>query len=243
MGDPEALYMQLGELVRTMPDLEAYGDLSSDTQIWLARAYMLVEAAGVGLSDEATFKVACEQLQLSAPREISAAKIRAIVYRALARAERQAPASAQGAFVVKGNVFEAMAAIGKVVKAAANDVLIVDPYMDDKALTDFAILVPEQIRIRLLADQQDVKASLRPAVARWTTQYGSTRPLEARLSPPRTLHDRAILIDGTQAWVLTQSLNAFATRSHGLISRVDPETAGMKIPAYEAVWNSASKMP
>jgi hypothetical protein len=88
----------------------------------------------------------------------------------------------------------------------------------------------------------DVKPSLRPAVQRWTAQYGSIRPLEAKLSEPRTLHDRAIFVDGKGAWVLTQSFNAFAARAPGMIVRVDSETATLKIAAYEALWQSASSL-
>jgi hypothetical protein len=238
--DPEALYAQLGELIRTMPDLEAYGEIPPETHKWLGRAYNLVAATGDPL-DVAALRTASDTLFMG-PREVQAAQIRNIVYRALAVAESKVPASARGAFIPAGDVFEAMAAIGKVLETASSDVLIVDPYMDEKTLTDFTVLVPERSTIRLLADQHDVKPSLRPAVQRWTAQYGSTRPLEAKLSQPRTLHDRAIFVDGKGAWVLTQSFNAFAARAHGMIVRVDSETATLKIAAYEALWQSASNL-
>ena len=43
-----------------------------------------------------------------------------------------------------------MAAIGKVLGTAKRDVLIVDPYADEKALTDFAPLAREGISVRML---------------------------------------------------------------------------------------------
>jgi hypothetical protein len=36
--DPEAFYAQLGELIRTMPDLDAPGEISADTHKWLGSA-------------------------------------------------------------------------------------------------------------------------------------------------------------------------------------------------------------
>jgi hypothetical protein len=45
-----------------------------------------------------------------------------------------------GAFIPAGNAFDAMAAIGSVLRTAKQGVFIVDPYMDEKALTDFAPL-------------------------------------------------------------------------------------------------------
>jgi hypothetical protein len=176
-------------------------------------------------------------MQLSAAQDLGV-----IVRRALAKAELKAPATAQGSFIPAGNVFDAMAAIGKILGGATRDVLIVDPYMDERALTDFAPLVPEHVAIRLLSDLDSVKPTLRPAAARWAAQYGTSRPLAAKLAPARTLHDRLIAIDGATVWVLTQSLNAFATRSPASIVRVDDETANLKIAAYQAMWGHATPL-
>ena len=71
--------------------------------------------------------------------------------RALAVAEMRAPVSAQGAFIAAGNSFDAFAAVGKVLATATGDILIIDPYLDEKALTDFAPLAHEGVSIRLLA--------------------------------------------------------------------------------------------
>jgi hypothetical protein len=135
-----------------------------------------------------------------------------------------------------------MMAVGKVLQTATKDVLIIDPYMDDKALSDFALLAPETCCVRLLADQKDHKPALKPAVTRWLAQYTTARPLKAQLAAPRVLHDRAILVDSKTAWILTQSLNAFAARSPAMIVRVDDETAKLKIAAYQDIWNAASPM-
>jgi hypothetical protein len=83
------------------------------------------------------------------------------------------------------------------------------------------------------------KPTLQPAAKRWETQYGDKRPLEVRLAPPRSFHDRVIIIDQMAVWILTQSLNAFATRAPASIIRVDPDTAALKIAAYEEVWTGA----
>jgi hypothetical protein len=162
------------------------------------------------------------------------------LYQALALAERDAPAQNQGAFIPAGNAFDAMSAVGKVLERASNSIRIVDPYMDCKVLTDFAVLAKEGVLIQLLTDQGTHKPSFQPAVDNWKIQYCSSRPLEARLAPPRTLHDRVMFIDGSDAWTLTQSLNAFATRSPASIVRVDADTAALKIAAYDDLWNTAS---
>jgi hypothetical protein len=236
---PEALYLQLGQIVAGMPDLVA-APITLELNQWIGRAFALVETTG-DRSDVIGFKVAADNLN-GALRNINAQTIASIVHRALARAEMNAPVGAKGAFVAAGSSFDAFAAVGKVLARAQADILIVDPYADEKALTDFAVQAQESTAIRILADQKEHKASLKPAAENWIKQFTGSRPLAIRLAAPKTLHDRLILIDGKEAWSLTQSLNAFAARSPATIVRVDDEIAGMKIAAYEPMWQSATPL-
>lgn len=237
--DPQSLYIHLGRLIEAMPDLRySGGDCPAETYQWLGRACVLVEEAG-DLMDAVRITSAVSQLN-SAAWETATKEIHAIVYRVLARAEMKAPAIA-GGFIPVGNHFDAFAAISKILQTAKEDTLIVDPYMDEKTLTDFGLASPEGIPLRLMADASFVKASLAPAAKSWIAQYGATRPLEVRLAAPRSLHDRAIFVDHAKAWTLTQSLNKFAERSPAEIIRAD-DTASLKIPAYEAIWETAAPL-
>ena len=216
--DPEALYMQLGRLVETMPNLNL-AQYPPEIYQWLGRADALISEVGNAV-DIALFKTAVSSINQTAMRWKAGQDIAILVHRALAVAELRAPVSAQGAFIASGNSFDAFAAVGKVLKSASRDILIVDPYMDEKALTDFAPLAGEGVSIRLLADESAQKPSLIPAAQRWATQYGAARPLSVRLAAARTLHDRVIIADAATVWILTQSLNAFAARSPASIVRV-----------------------
>ena len=241
--DWEALYLRLGQLVASMPELRGRGTLSSDALKWPGRADVLVwQVCGPGIELN-EFRAASSLLSsLADMRDGPAGTIAMIVHRALARAEERAPVAVRGSFIPAGGAFDAFAVIGKILGTATTDILIVDPYMDETTLTDFAPTAPAGVPLRLLTDQQAVKPSLRPAVQRWATQYGAQRPLTARLAAPRTLHDRLIVIDRQTAWLLTQSLNAFAARSPGSIEKTNPEAAALKIPAYEAIWTSAAPL-
>ena len=236
--DPESLYMHLGRIVETMPDLRRPGPVSPEINQWLGRAAVLVEAAGDRV-ESVQFKVASVNLD-SAIRDQNVQTIASILHRALARAELRAPAASQGAFIAVGESFSAFNAVSKVLTGAPQTVLIVDPYADAKALTDFAVLAPEGVLVRVLSDAGTMKPSLKPAAESWAKQYGTTRPLEIRLAPARSLHDRIITVDETQAWTLTQSLKDFAARSPATIVKVDAETAALKIGAYGAIWQSAA---
>ena len=146
----------------------------------------------------------------------------------------------QGAFIPVGAVFDVFQVIGKVLSEAKNDALIVDAYMGPVVLTDFAPLATEKVAIRLLTDSYYTKPeTLKPAAARWVQQYRDIRPLETRLTAPRVLHDRLIIIDGAQVWSLTQSLKNFADRSPASVLRVEDDVATQKIYAYEQLWANA----
>ena len=142
-----------------------------------------------------------------------------------------------------GAAFDVFQVIGKVLSGATNDALIVDAYMGPKLLTDFAPLAPERVAVRLLTDSFYTKPeTLRPAAERWARQYGATRPLETRLTAPRLLHDRLIVIDGAQVWSLTQSLKDIADRSPASVLRVEGDVATQKIHAYGQLWASAQTL-
>jgi hypothetical protein len=233
--DPETVYRQLGRLIEAMPDLTAY-PIPEEVYRWTGRAFVLVKEIDESV-DAISFKMAVDNLGTTA-RASGAQNIKAVVYRALAIEEARAPASARGSFIPAGNKFDAFAAVSKVLQTATKDVLIVDPYMDETALTEFGTAVGNNIPFRLLADKATVKSTLVPAAVGWVQQYGAGRPLAVRLAPPKALHDRAIFIDQTTAWALTQSLKDFAARAPAEIIRAD-DTAALKIAAYESVWSTA----
>lgn len=240
MDHTEAL-RRLQSLVQSMPNLEALDEnerCPAATAKWLGQLSAVL--SGMKRSgDEMALRLATKQL-LSSKGMSGADEVPVILYRALAAAELGAPASEQGAFIAAGAELDAYAAISKPLSAATGDLLVVDPYMDGKALIDFLPSAAERVTLRVLADEAGVKATLRPAAEKWVAQFGEERPLEVRLAPARALHDRLIVIDGGEVWTLTQSLKDFANRSPGSVLKVDPETAALKVAAYAALWEGAS---
>ena len=163
----------------------------------------------------------------------------AVLYRALAYVELDAPIQQQGTFIKAGNDLDALAGAAKILKTALGSVWIIDPYMDETVLTDYAVLANEGIFVQLLSDAATVKASFEPAVRRFQQQFGGDRPLEARLTSKGKLHDRLVFIDEHDVFTVTQSLRDLAKRSHASIIRIDPELGRLKISAYEQFWNGA----
>jgi hypothetical protein len=134
---PEQLYLQLGKLVREMPDL-VHGPITPEMNGWLGHAFALVEQS-MGQLQATVLSVSCQHLNGSL-REQNAQTIASLVYQALAKAELEAPARVQGAFIAAGDTLAAYAVIGRVLGMAERSVLMVDPYADFKIVTEYAVL-------------------------------------------------------------------------------------------------------
>jgi hypothetical protein len=226
--------VKLGRLLEAAPDLSTYQQLDAAPVLqWIGRAQALVDRANVGVT-AMEFNAAVNKFPYS-NWETGVQEVFRILHRVIAVAELHTPADVAGTFIPVGSQFDAFAAISKLLKPATKDVFIVDPYLDESVLTDFGAAVPDGVPLRLLADAAGVRPSLAPAATAWVKQHGGSRPLSLRVAAARTLHDRAIFIDGTTAWTITQSLKDFAKRAPAEVVRVD-DIALLKIPAYESIW-------
>jgi len=226
----------LAEAPANFTDRAALDDAS---RRWIARAGALISSTRDQV--ESLHFNSCADHLGGALHTINANSILSIIHRALATAELAAPGGVQGAFIPVGAGFDAFQAIGKVLGTARRDALIVDPYMGLAVLTDYARLAAEEVVLRLLADSASVdKDKMRAGLDRWRAQFKRARSIEMRLTPPRALHDRLIVIDAGTVWSLTQSLEHFASRSPASVVRVDGDVGDMKRRAYETLWETAT---
>jgi hypothetical protein len=113
---------------------------------------------------------------------------------------------------------------------------------DQTILTDFAPMVNEGVKLELLSDSSSVKPALAPGVQRWGAQYGASRPIEARTTAPRALHDRLIILDDSRVWSVSQSFKDLAARSPASIALVPADVATLKVPAYADIWKIATPL-
>lgn len=234
----EELYLRLRQVVAETPDLRVKS-VSGELARWLGEAAVLVEESG-DFADAVAFKVEANHLDSFASSGPSVIPV--ILYRALARAEAQAPASVRGTFIAAGRPLDALAAVSKILGEAKGAVLVVDAYAEGNLLNDYLVAVPERIHTRILADANGHKPTLKPTAVAWVKQFGSTRPLEVRVARKGELHDRLIFLDNSVVWVLGQSFNHLATRSHTSLIKADQDLAAMKITAYEQIWSASTSL-
>ena len=212
-----------------------------EQQRWAGRVHALLRSKSE-FADATTFLSAFDNFSNGTMKEYSWRKMIAIICSALASAELGVSASQSGSFIPAKSPFDALVAVGKVFQEAKSELFIVDPYADQKLITDFLNSAKESILLKLMSDKASCKSSLKPAAVRWVAQYGSKRPLEIRLASEKSLHDRLIIVDLKVVWTIGQSFNALADRAPTSIVRVDAETAALKIQAYSTIWGNSETM-
>jgi hypothetical protein len=131
-------------------------------------------------------------------------------------------------------------AISPVLGEATKDILVVDPYMSQVILSDFALSVGEGVKLRLLSGDKKTNPDLEPALRAWRSQR-TNRPIEVRLAKQNLLHDRLIIPDG-MAWSLSQSFNMLAKRSPATLQPFEMAIGQLKTTFYEEVWHDSSPL-
>ncbi|WP_439496838.1 phosphatidylserine/phosphatidylglycerophosphate/cardiolipin synthase family protein [Bosea sp. (in: a-proteobacteria)] len=232
MNDQEA-FARVTALIQEAPQ---EGATRQEVAIWLSKSNAVVEALNVPRDLAQLSRIA--QLEGMGRSDRASTEMAAILLRSSARIELRLPVEAQGAFVGVGNAMDALAAVARILQEAKKSARIIDPYMDEKALTSFAVLANEGVTIELMSDAATVRPALVPAVGAWRAQY-KARPLDARLASPRALHDRIFIVDALSVFIVSQSLKDIAARSPASIMKADAETAALKVAAYDEMWAAA----
>ncbi len=228
--------MELGRLMAETPEL-ASGPITREVQRWLASANALVRSSG-SLTEALQFTVACENLD-GPLRARNAETITNILHRVLFEAEVNAPREVRGSVLLIGESLDAYTAMSRLLATATSDALLVEPDAAAKILADYAILAPERVTVRLLADEAQYRPSLIGGVQRWRQRFGDNRNLMVRVASANTLSERLILLDGGRAWVLGVPFSHLAKRTLTTLVRMRPEEEARKIEVYAEIWEEA----
>jgi hypothetical protein len=162
-----------------------------------------------------------------------------ILQQCIAKLEYSVEPSAQGKFIQSGSPLQAHKAVSSILASAQTNLLVVDPYLDQKILTEYALSVDSSVTIQLLTDKDKCKPDLFVAYRKWRQEHGLSRPLQIKLAKPYSLHDRLIVCDNAVVWLVTQSIKDLANTSPASILQVDPETSALKLKAYDDIWLNA----
>lgn len=235
---PDQLLALLEVAIRDAPKLTYNVALSEQDLRWLGRAEALLEASQ-SLTDLTAFRLARRHLNTYAHSRD--ALVGALI-NAFYRVELQAPIDSRGSFIPAGDTWNGYAALVRLLERDCDDLLLVDPYLNATLFTDFAPHAAARKAVRCLTTKRSENdPGLVAAAQKWATdKIGQKTPVEVRYAAAGALHDRLIIFDGAEAWLVTQSLKDIAKRSPASVSRAEAEISALKAEHYNALWNGAA---
>ena len=231
---PEHLLALLQATIREAPSFAYDYSLTDDDQRWLGRVVAILEGSG-NKNYAAAFRA--ERVNIGY-LSFSQAGLMQPLYDVLSDLELQVPASLQGAFIPPGDTWLGYAALVKVIQTNCSGFLIVDPYISASIFSELMPHAAASNGTRLLtANQPKLHAALLASANKWqATHLAPNETVEVRYAPSSALHDRLIVSDSKDAWLVSQSIKDIATKAAASVTRADPELALMKAQHYEALW-------
>ena len=231
-------HARITELIDNEPEFSTFG---APEHRWLGRVGALLREH-LEMIDLASLSVA--ERGLGTPHGFVSGMhvIRNLLFRVQAELDAKLPAQVQGSYLPAASPMDAFVAVSRVLSSAKGSILIVDPYLDHTVLEGFLTTIPPGVALRLLADSSYVRlnAGLMAGADSWQRQYAAERPLQLRFTAAKALHDRLVIVDDSEVWLVSQSFKDLAQRSPASIARAAPEVAALKVSYYASAWEAAS---
>ena len=122
--------------------------------------------------------------------------------------------------------------------------MVVDPYLNSEFFIEFMPHAAAKKTVRGLTTKRNENHTVLLATAgKWARDPASTgRPVELKYAPKGALHDRLIIIDGREVWLITQSLKDIAKLSPASVTRAEIEVGQLKAEHYESVWQLSTPL-
>jgi len=228
--EPIVLLEKFRVLIASKPALEGRGSYGQEQFAWLGRASALISAWN--RAEAISFGVAANSLAGNFNREMNVGTIFTTIHKAIAMLEDALPQPVGQAFG-PGAAYDFFRALRALVASTDKSLVVVDPYMDAETVDGYLSALPPGRTVRLIASR--FADDVRVAAAKFTTQQGGS--VEVRKSSE--IHDRVVLVDASQCWVLGASIKDAASKKPTYLAPLSADIAMQKVKMYEDVWNAA----
>lgn len=130
-----------------------------------------------------------------------------------------------------GDAYRFIADVHAVLDQASSDVFIIDPYFD---AATFSRLISSNfaLPVKILCNKEAA------AVVQTATTFTQETGVKAEVKKTKKAHDRLIILDGTDCWLLGASIKDGGKKPTYLIP-IAPDAASKKVTIYRDMWNSA----
>jgi len=132
-----------------------------------------------------------------------------------------------------GEVYTLYTDLKKIIGAASMEILVVDPYFSGEAFDDYLSTITSRKTVKvLMAKAKDAKEVMTRA-RKHVRQYGTN--IEVRKN--RKLHDRLVMVDDSDCWIVGASIKDAAARSPTYLLPLPPDLALKKRSIYSGMWD------
>jgi hypothetical protein len=134
-----------------------------------------------------------------------------------------------------GDVYRFYADLKAIINSAKKEVLVIDPFFDGNSFDAYLSTLQEGITVQILAERysNDISAY----ISKHQTQYKSI--IELRRS--KELHDRLVIVDNDDCWIMGGSIKDAGTKATYLIPLAAPLSEN-KRTIYSEIWGRANKI-
>jgi hypothetical protein len=138
-------------------------------------------------------------------------------------------------FFAKGAEHDAYVHIRTILQTPEQDVLIIDPYMDNSIFKVLATLSPGHLRVKLLTSK--VPADFALEAQKFVKQH-SGFPLEPRKT--KDFHDRFIILDQAVCYLLGASIKDAGNKGFTVVQLSEHSIIKSVIDHANKAWSSAN---
>jgi len=228
----DRLLLKLKTILDSKNEVEETGANSPEAVEWFASARAHIELVDQRLAAEFVQLMYKVNLPLS-PLTLGPlwANMLGLIKTAIARLELQVPQTSAKVYG-PGDAYDLYRDIAEIVKAARSEVFVIDPYANEELFDLYFKKAHPSVRVRLLTSAPS--NALRSIARKFKARKGVK--FEARAS--NETHDRVVFIDGTDCWVLGQSVKDAAMKKPTYLIPVDAVSDMARL--YEEAWNRAT---
>lgn len=227
----EQLLAEVEDILRTMPARATIRHETEENLAWMGRVSALIENWNPPMS--ILFRGYLETFHGLTAREAGQALQKILTMLHQARNDlRMKTLGPVNIAVGRGMVFDYFDEIRRIVEAAKQDILFVDPYLDSEFVARYLVHVGQGVTVRLLTRER--LGTLLPAVDAYVHQ--SKLQVAVRSAP--SFHDRYIIVDNAACFQSGASFKDGAKTAPTTLTQITDAFAPVH-QTYEALWNGA----
>jgi len=228
----QQLLAEIDDILHEMPTRATIRQETEENYAWLGRVSALIENWNPPMS--VLLRIYLDQFYGRMAHEVeeSLRKIVTLLYQAR-HDLRMKTVGPVNVLVGEGRVFDYFDEIRKIVEAAKDDILFIDPYIDAGFVSRYLTHVAPGVRIRLLARER--LDSLLPAVDAFVEQ--SKAQIEVRSSAD--FHDRYVIVDKVACYQSGASFRDGPKAAPTTLTQITDAFPAV-LETYEALWTSSN---